>query len=85
MWSWAHAGAALDHSSAMQYSEIAHVSVSHLEPGDLLFFYTPISHVGLYIGNNQMIHASHPGTVVGIQPLDTYYWAVFVGAGRPGV
>ncbi|HLQ22834.1 MAG TPA: NlpC/P60 family protein [Gemmatimonadales bacterium] len=85
MWSWAHAGVSLDHSAAMQYGEIAHVSVSNLEPGDLLFFYTPISHVGLYIGNNQMIHASHPGTVVGIQPLDIYYWAVFVGAGRPGV
>jgi cell wall-associated NlpC family hydrolase len=80
MWSWAHAGVYLPHSAAMQYSVTKHVSTSDLQPGDLLFFYTPISHVAMYIGGGREIAASHTGTVVSIYPVD---WGNFVGAGRP--
>jgi peptidoglycan DL-endopeptidase CwlO len=82
MWSWAHAGVSLPHSSAMQYQVIPHVSKSQLLPGDLVFFYSPISHVGIYVGNDMMIHAPHTGSYVQLTRLSTY--PSFVGAGRPG-
>jgi cell wall-associated NlpC family hydrolase len=84
MWSWAQAGVSLPHSSAAQYSAIPHVSKDDLKPGDLVFFYQPISHVGMFIGNNQMIHATHPGGSVVLETISSYWWAVFSGAGRPG-
>jgi peptidoglycan DL-endopeptidase CwlO len=82
MWSWAHAGVSLPHSSWMQYQVIPHVSRSQLVPGDLLFFYSPISHVAIYVGNDMMIHAPHTGSVVSLRQFSTY--PDFVGAGRPG-
>jgi cell wall-associated NlpC family hydrolase len=84
MWAWSHAGVYLPHSSAAQYASLPHVAQSDLQPGDLVFFYQPISHVGIYIGNNQMIHATHPGGSVTIDTLDSYWWGVYSGAGRPG-
>jgi peptidoglycan DL-endopeptidase CwlO len=84
MWAWGKAGVSLPHSSAAQYAVLPHVGRSQLRPGDLLFFYQPISHVAMYVGGNQMIHASHPGTPVAKVAISGYYWAVYVGAGRPG-
>ena len=84
MWSWAHAGVSLPHSSAAQYTATPRVSVDNLQPGDLLFFYSPIHHVGMYLGNNTMIHTDHPGSSVHIETISSYYWDVYVGAGRPG-
>jgi cell wall-associated NlpC family hydrolase len=81
MWSWAHAGVSLPHSSAAQYSALPHVAREDLQPGDLLFFYSPISHVAMYVGGGRMIHASHPGVPVGVVSV---YWDSFVGAARPG-
>jgi cell wall-associated NlpC family hydrolase len=80
MWSWAHAGVSLPHSSEMQYGVLPHVDRSDLQPGDLLFFYSPIHHVGMYIGGDRMIDANHPGDVVNIRPIN---WDDYVGAGRP--
>jgi cell wall-associated NlpC family hydrolase len=40
--------------------------------------------VAIYVGNNQMIQATHPGTVSSLDTIDSYWWAVFTGAGRPG-
>jgi cell wall-associated NlpC family hydrolase len=82
MWSWAHGGVSLPHSSAAQYSSLPHVSASDLQPGDLVFFYTPIHHVGIYVGGDQMIHAPHTGSVVSIAQFSSY--PEFVGAARPG-
>jgi cell wall-associated NlpC family hydrolase len=82
MWSWAQAGVSLPHSSAMQYAVLPHVSVSDLQPGDLVFFYSPIHHVGIYVGGGVMIHAPHTGDVVSLQSLATYGTPV-VGAARP--
>jgi cell wall-associated NlpC family hydrolase len=80
MWSWAHAGVSLPHSSAAQYAALPHVDRSNLQPGDLLFFYTPISHVGMYLTPSTMIDANHPGDVVNVRPIS---WDSFVGAARP--
>lgn len=61
-WAYAQAGVYLPHSSAAQASSGAVVpSLSEAQPGDLLFFYSPISHVSLYVGGGTMIHARHPG------------------------
>jgi cell wall-associated NlpC family hydrolase len=81
MWSWSHAGVYLPHSSAAQYAAFPHVAREDLQAGDLLFFYTPISHVAMYVGGGRMIHSSHPGTTVGVVAV---YWDSFVGAARPG-
>jgi cell wall-associated NlpC family hydrolase len=61
MWAWGQAGVSLPHSSAMQAAMTPDVTLSQLQPGDLVFFYYPISHVGLYVGGGMMIDASHPG------------------------
>jgi peptidoglycan DL-endopeptidase CwlO len=80
MWAWAHAGVSLPHSSSMQYDSVPHVSQSDLQPGDLLFFYSPIHHVALYVGGGMEITAPHTGAYVEKVPVD---WPDFVGAGRP--
>ena len=81
MWAWSHAGVYLPHSSAAQYASLPHVEQSDLQPGDLVFFYSPISHVGIYVGGGQMIHSPQTGSVVSVVPI---YWDSFVGAARPG-
>lgn len=80
MWSWAHGGVSLPHSSVAQYSVLPHVSRDQLQPGDLLFFYTPIHHVAIYVGGGLVVEAHHPGTTVAMDVPD---WANYVGAGRP--
>jgi cell wall-associated NlpC family hydrolase len=82
MWAYSHAGVSLPHSSAAQYGATPHVSREDLQVGDLLFFYTPISHVAIYLGGNSMIDASHPGPGGGVA-IRTIYWDNFVAGGRP--
>lgn len=81
MWAWAHGGVSLPHSSAAQYSVLPHIDKSQLQPGDLVFFYNPIHHVGLYVGGGMMIDAPHTGTVVQRRAVE---WSVYTGAARPG-
>ena len=52
-----------------------------MQPGDLIYYYAPISHVGIYVGGGQMIHAPAPGKFVG---LTTVNWNKVVGIARPG-
>ena len=80
MYSWAAAGVSLPHSSSAQYSAIRHVAISDLQPGDLVFYYSPISHVGIYIGGGRIIDAPYPGLSVHISGLNSM---PLVGAGRP--
>jgi len=80
MWAWSHAGVSLPHSSAAQYSSLPHVAREDLQAGDLVFFYSPISHVGIYVGGGSMIHSPHTGSYVQVVPV---YWEHFVGAARP--
>lgn len=80
MYSWRAGGVSLPHSSRMQYSSNPRkVSKSELQPGDLVFAGSPIHHVGMYVGNGNMIHAPQTGDVVRIAPLMSDY----VGAVRP--
>jgi cell wall-associated NlpC family hydrolase len=80
MYAWRAAGVSLPHSSSAQYSAVRHVSMSELQPGDLVFYYSPISHVALYIGGGKVIDAPYPGLSVHITGL---YSMPVVGAGRP--
>jgi cell wall-associated NlpC family hydrolase len=80
MASWAAAGVSLPHSSSAQYGSGPHVSQADIQPGDLVFFGSPIHHVGIYIGGGNMIHAPHTGTVVSIDPA---FRGDYVGAVRP--
>jgi cell wall-associated NlpC family hydrolase len=74
------AGIGLPHSSFMQSQMGRSVSRSQLRPGDLVFFYSPVSHVGIYIGNGQMVHAPTTGDVVKISNIDVMGY--FAGARR---
>jgi cell wall-associated NlpC family hydrolase len=74
------AGIGLPHSAAMQSGMGQSVSRSQLRPGDLVFFYSPVSHVGMYIGNGQMVHAPTSGDVVKISNIDVMGY--FAGARR---
>lgn len=80
-YAWGKAGVYLPHQSAQQYASIPHVSESNAQPGDLIFYYSPISHVGLYIGGGTMVHAPRTGDVVKTTSVS---WAKTVGVGRPG-
>jgi len=69
-YAYAAAGVALPHSSRAQSTMGVAVSRADLQPGDLVFFYSPVSHVGLYIGNGQMVHASVSGKPVAVTSVD---------------
>ncbi|RSS81619.1 C40 family peptidase [Streptomyces sp. WAC06614] len=77
---WRSAGVSLPRTTYTQINAGQRVTKSQLAPGDLVFFYSGITHVGLYIGNGQMIHAPRPGSSVRIAPVDSMPWA---GAVRP--
>jgi peptidoglycan DL-endopeptidase CwlO len=81
MYVFAQVGISLPHNAAMQYSMGSPVGREFLQPGDLVFF-NGLGHVGIYIGNNQMIHAPHTGDVVKISTLTGWYADTYVGARR---
>ena len=80
-WAWGQASVYLPHSALSQSQSLPSVPRDQIAPGDLIFFYSPVSHVGLYVGGGQMIDASHPGTTVSRRAV---YWESAVGIGRPG-
>ena len=69
-YAYAAAGISLPHSSSMQSTMGSYVPKDQLQPGDLIFFYSPVGHVGMYIGDGQMVHAPQPGETVEIIPVD---------------
>jgi peptidoglycan DL-endopeptidase CwlO len=79
MMAWRQAGASLPHSSASQYNVGRRISAGELQPGDLIFYYSPISHVSVYIGGGQRISATHTGDYVRVQSLGSS----IVGYARP--
>ncbi|GGD18321.1 hypothetical protein GCM10007231_16770 [Nocardioides daphniae] len=81
MMAWGAAGVGLPHSSSAQFSSGARVAQNDLKPGDLVFYYSPISHVGMYIGNGQIVHAANPSSGVRIAGV---FSMPYVGAVRPG-
>ena len=78
---WRAAGKSLPHSSRAQFSSTRRVSIGQIQPGDMVFFGSPIHHVGMYIGNGSMVEASHAGTPVRIRSV---YRKDMVGVGRLG-
>lgn len=78
---WSSVGVSIPRTSQAQYSAGVPVSKGDLQPGDLVFYYGGISHVGIYAGNGQIVHASRPGKPVGYAPLDSM---PYQGARRVG-
>jgi peptidoglycan DL-endopeptidase CwlO len=81
VYAYAQVGVSLPHSSYALYGAGVPVSMSELQPGDLVFFYG-LGHVGIYIGGGSFIHAPHAGDVVKISSISGSYASSFVGARR---
>ena len=79
VWAYAQEGIALPHYTGDLWNSGMHVARSDLEPGDLVFFFPDISHVGIYIGDGMMIDAPDFGQTVQVQPV---FWSAYVGAVR---
>jgi len=80
-WAWGQAGVYLPRNSRMQANALPRVPVASAQPGDLVFYYSPISHVGIYLGSGQMVHAPNSSTVVKVSNVN---WSKVVAVGRPG-
>jgi cell wall-associated NlpC family hydrolase len=84
---WAAAGIAIPRTSEAQWSALPHVPLDQIQPGDLVFFNPGDfiaglpGHVGIYIGNDEMVDAPHAGATVRIENLAT--WPTPFGAARP--
>lgn len=81
VWAYAQEGIALPHYTGSLWNSGVHVARNDLEPGDLVFFFADISHVGIYIGDGMMIDAPSFGETVRVEPV---YWGAYVGAVRIG-
>jgi cell wall-associated NlpC family hydrolase len=79
VWAFAQEGISLPHYTGSLWNSGMHVSRADLEPGDLVFFFADISHVGIYLGNGLMVDAPSTGQVVQVQPV---FWNAYVGAVR---
>ncbi|MCQ0018238.1 C40 family peptidase [Actinomadura madurae] len=73
MWAYKQVGINLPHYTGSQWNAGTHVSRSQLQAGDLVFFYSDLHHMGMYVGDGKMLHAPQTGDVVKIAPM----------AGRP--
>ncbi len=83
MRAYEQAGVRLPHSSRAQFGYGRSIARSNLLPGDLVFFGTPISHVGIYVGKGKMVHAPRPGARVNIVEFGNYFGRKkYVGARR---
>jgi cell wall-associated NlpC family hydrolase len=83
MYVFGQVGISLPHFAAAQYHYGSAVARDQLEPGDLVFF-DNLNHVGIYVGNNEFIHAPHTGDVVRISSMSGWYDSHYVGARRVG-
>jgi peptidoglycan DL-endopeptidase CwlO len=80
MRAYASVGISLPHSSSAQFGSGRHISSGSLEPGDLVFYYSPIHHVGIYIGGGRIVHAANPS--VGVETASLFSMP-YSGAVRP--
>lgn len=83
MAAWRAGGVSLPHLAASQFNYGTHVTANQLQPGDLVFLYSPIGHVSMYIGGGQLVSAPQPGENVKVVPF-AYFKSDFVGATRLG-
>ena len=81
-WAWSQAGVALPHSSAAQRGATTPVGGADLQPGDLVFYGAPVSHVAMYLGDGMIIHSPRSGDVVKVAPLGQGVGKPLVGFGR---
>jgi peptidoglycan DL-endopeptidase CwlO len=81
LYAWRAGGRSLPHSSRIQFSTTVRVPLDQRRPGDLLFYGHPIHHVGMYIGNDQMVEAPHRGALVRVKSI---FRRDMVGVGRVG-
>ncbi|HEX5016639.1 MAG TPA: NlpC/P60 family protein [Actinomycetes bacterium] len=83
MAAWASAGVGLPHAASAQYGMTTRVDSGSLIPGDLVFFYSDLHHVGIYVGGGMFVHAANPSDGVVMEGLFSSYWqSVYMGAGR---
>ena len=71
-WAYKQAGVDIPRSSSSQARFGRSVPISQLKPGDMVFYYSPVSHVGMYLGNGKILHASEPGKPVKISPVGAF-------------
>lgn len=81
VWAFAQVGITLPHYTGDQWNSGVHVPFSDLQPGDLIFFYPDISHVGIYVGDGLMVDAPDFGETVRVENV---YWQYAVGAVQIG-
>jgi peptidoglycan DL-endopeptidase CwlO len=79
LFAWRAGGRNLPHSSRIQFATTVRVPLDQRRPGDLLFYGNPIHHVGMYIGNDQMVEAPHRGALVRVKSI---FRRDMVGVGR---
>jgi cell wall-associated NlpC family hydrolase len=86
-WAWQAAGVELPHYSGAQWDQSTHIAIEDLKPGDLVFYWGrgsgDPSHVALYVGDGQILHA--PGSGRSVRYDSIWYWSsARVAAGRVG-
>jgi peptidoglycan DL-endopeptidase CwlO len=81
VWAFAQEGISLPHFTGDLWNSGVHISRADLEPGDLVFFFSDISHVGIYLGDGLMVDAPDFGEVVRVESV---YWGAYAGAVRIG-
>ncbi|MDI1464215.1 NlpC/P60 family protein [Catellatospora sp. KI3] len=70
MAAWNSVGVGLPHNAKAQRSKVASVSRANLRPGDLVFYYSDLHHVGMYVGGGWIVHASRPGKPIAMRKMD---------------
>ncbi|MDP9864400.1 MULTISPECIES: C40 family peptidase [Streptosporangium] len=70
MWAYQKVGISLPHYTGDQWTAGTHISKEQLRPGDLVFFYSDLHHVGIYIGAGLMVHAPQTGDVIHIASIE---------------
>jgi cell wall-associated NlpC family hydrolase len=68
-WSWRQAGVDIPRNSAAQADALPQIPLDELQIGDLVTFYSPVSHVGMYVGDGRVLHASMPGVPIKVVAL----------------
>jgi cell wall-associated NlpC family hydrolase len=80
-YAWAQAGVYLPRNSRAQAAAVPNIPAGSAQPGDLIFYYSPISHVGIYLGGGSLVHAPNTGSYVKVSGVN---WDKVTAVGRPG-
>lgn len=79
-WSWAQAGVSIQRTSQEQWASLPHIPLDQVQPGDLIFYYSDVHHVAIYVGGGTVIHAPFSGSTVSLSGIN----GQVIGAARPG-